>query len=458
MTSSASLAFQGCTPDLLDRYDRPVPRYTSYPPVPVWDRTFGPADYRSVLTRLDPSGEASRFSLYVHLPFCPVRCLYCGCNVQVTRKRERIDGYLDRLEREIDLVLADLGREQRVTQIHVGGGTPNFLTEAQLDRLMGVLDSRFRIGTDADTSIEADPRHATPEQLRQLRAIGFRRISFGVQDLDPGVQAAIGRLQPHPTVVAAVEGARAAGFDGVNVDLIYGLAGQTPEGFEATVGAVADLGPDRIACFGYAHVPTMLPHQRALERHHLPDSRERWALNRIAIERLTGAGYEWIGFDHFARPTDELARAAAERRLYRNFNGYTTLPADHLLGFGMSAISAVGGHLIQNHGGLEEWQRAVDGGALPVSRGHAVTADDRVRGGAIQRLMCELELPDDFGGASLAGCMARLREFAADGLVAAEPAAIRVTPRGRLFLRTICSVFDAYLPDPSAARPMARAV
>ncbi|HEU5169284.1 MAG TPA: oxygen-independent coproporphyrinogen III oxidase [Gemmatimonadales bacterium] len=442
------------TDSLLDRYDRPVPRYTSYPPVPAWSPSFGETDYRAALIDAAAGGT---LSLYVHLPFCPVRCLYCACNVELTRQGTRIDAYLDRLEREMDLVTAVLGRSREVSQLHLGGGTPNYLSDRQLERLAGMLMTRFRIAPDADTAIELDPRLASPAQIALLHRLGFRRASFGVQDLDPGVQEAIGRLQSETAVRNAVAAARDAGFSGINMDLIYGLPRQTPATFRATIDAVIELAPDRVACFGYAHVPAMQPHQRALERFPRPAGSERYALMRMAVERFEAAGYEWIGLDHFARPGDSLAAAAREGWLHRNFNGYTTLPAAHLIGFGASAIGDVGGRLVQNHGRVAQWQAALDREALPVQRGHRLTADDRLRREVIQRLMCDLQLPLDLG-AQLEPGMTRLLACRRDGLVEPQADRVRVTRLGRFFLRTLASLFDAYLPDGGTARPMSRAV
>ncbi|HET7598711.1 MAG TPA: oxygen-independent coproporphyrinogen III oxidase [Gemmatimonadales bacterium] len=457
MFTDPAEAFRGITPELLNRLGRPVPRYTSYPPVPAWGRDFGAAAYREALERA-AAEPGVPLSVYVHLPFCALRCLYCGCNVRITSRKDRIDAYLDRLEREMDLVTEVLGRGRRVSQIHLGGGTPNYLADAQLERLGGMLRERFRMDSWADASIEVDPRHASAGQFAVLRKLGFCRMSLGVQDLDPEVQQAIGRIQPLELVRRVAYEARAAGFGSVNLDLIYGLPRQTEAGFAATIESVLTLAPDRIACFGYAHVPTVQPHQRALERYGLPEAQRRFALNRVAIEMLVGGGYRWIGFDHFARPDDALAIAAASGRLHRNFNGYTVMPAKHLLAFGMSAISEVGGCLAQGDGNLSGWEAAIDAGRLPVVRGHRLTADDLARRAAILDLMCRLELPASVGEGALAGSFERLLAFAEDGLVEGGDARVRVTPRGRLFLRTLCSVFDAYLPDAPAERPMARAI
>lgn len=444
------------TPELIARYSRPAPRYTSYPPIPAWARGIGPADYRSAL---EAAGHepTEPVSLYLHLPFCPRRCLYCGCNVLITRERAKLERYLDRLRDELDLVTGAMGRGRRVAQLHLGGGTPNYFDETQLRRLRHMLDERFAVAADADLSIEADPRLATVEQLGLLRELGFARVSFGIQDLDPIVQQAIGRIQPDEQVRRTIEAARAAGFAGINVDLIYGLPEQDPERFRRTVEAVVELGPDRVACFGYAHVPAMQRHQRALERFRIPEAEERLALFRLAVEGFTGAGYEWIGLDHFARPDDALAAAWRDDRLQRNFNGYTTMPARDLIGVGMSAIGEVSGLLVQNVSDLAGWHQAVEGGSFATVRGHALSEEDRRRRAAILSLMCRLELPLALA-AGLEPSLERLLAYEEDGLVERRGATVAVTPLGRYFLRTLCTAFDAYLPSASETRPMSRAV
>ncbi len=304
-----------------------------------------------------------------------------------------------------------------------------------------MLEGRFDLTVAVDTSVEADPRLGAAEQLARLRALGFRRVSLGVQDLDPRVQQAIGRVQPLDMVRHTVEAARDVGFAGISVDLIYGLPEQTVESFGRTLDAVVELAPDRVACFGYAHMPAMYPHQRALDRYHLPDARERFALNRLAAKRLTMAGYIWIGLDHFALPHDTLSLAAAEGRLYRNFNAYTTMPAAHLLAFGMSAIGEVAGTMVQNDADLAGWHTRIGRGELATVRGHRLTEDDQRRRGAIRSLMCDLELPLAITE-GLGDGLDALLAFAEDGLVERREDRIVVTPIGRYFLRTLCTAFD----------------
>ena len=442
--------------ELLRKYSRPVPRYTSYPPIPAWSTGLGPEEYRAALQAAAGQQNES-LSLYCHLPFCPRRCLYCGCNVTITRRREALETYLDRLEEEFDLITGVLGRGRQVSQLHLGGGTPNYLDDAQLERLWRAIERRFAFAPGADTAIEMDPRLSGGEQLARLHGLGFRRVSFGVQDLDPHVQRAIGREQPTEQVRGCFDAAREAGFDGINVDLIYGLPEQTPDRFRRTIETIVELQPDRVACFGYAHVPTMRPHQRALGRYALPDASERFTLNQVAIELLTGAGYVWIGLDHFARPGDPLVQAAHDGRLHRNFNGYTTAPAAHLIGAGNSAIGEVAGWLLQNDNDLGGWHGAIAKGDLATVRGHRLTVDDLRRRAAIQGLMCDLQLPLSLAD-GLQPSLERLLEFEADGLVERRPETVAVTPLGRYFLRTLCAAFDAYLPATPDGRPISQAI
>ena len=440
---------------LLDRYDRAGPRYTSYPPIPSWSAAFGDSDYRAALA--DCGGSADPVAVYVHLPFCLARCFYCGCNATVTRDNAVQRRYLDRLEHEFALVGQALGRRPRVDQIHWGGGTPNFLPPDQIVRLAELLAHWFQVAPGAALSIEADPRVASADQFELLTRLGFTRLSLGVQDLDPAVQSAIGRGQSELEVREAYAAARAAGFGCINLDLVYGLPGQTRDGFARTLDAVVELQPERIACFGYAHVPWARPNQKRIDAALLPTRDGKLSLFALAVERLTDAGYVWVGLDHFARPDDELAVALAHRVLGRNFMGYTVHPAPHLLGFGMSAIGEVAGRHVQNHARLIGYQRDLDDARLPVVRGHRLTAEDRRRGDAITTLMCNLELPLD-RLAGLADDPATLfASFAADGLVRIEDDRLVVTPTGRFLLRNICMALDTYA-QPAGAPTYSRTI
>lgn len=437
-----------------ERYDVSGPRYTSYPPVPDWTGGVTADRWAAQLRSLAPdaaTGERTPLALYMHLPFCVSRCLYCGCNATVTTREEVVEQYLRRLRRELHMLRDAIGARPRISAMHWGGGTPNFLTDRQFDALVAQLDEVVQIDRDTECSIEADPRLVTRAQLRALARLGFQRISYGVQDLDPVVQEAIGRVQPESLVRDAVIMAREEGFSGLNVDLIYGLPHQTPDRFARTLEGVVALGPDRIACFGYAHVPWMRAHQRRIETMALPVSFERLALFRQAVARFVDAGYAWIGLDHFARPDDPLAEAAANGTLRRDFMGYTTRVGSSLLGVGVSSISEVHGWHVQNTAHLGEWQRAIDGGALPVHRGHICSPDDTQRSTAIAHLLCNAALPYALIPGDRAQLRARWHPFIDDGLVVAEADQFRVTTLGRFFLRNLAFTLDAYRDAPGDA-------
>ncbi len=437
--------------ELLARYDTPGPRYTSYPPVPDWTGGIDADRYRAALGALGDGDLA----LYTHLPFCAARCLYCGCLATVTTRAEVVDRYLRRLATELRLVRDAVGRAPLLRELHWGGGTPNFLTDGQLVHAFDLVASHFTLADDVECSVEADPRLVTTTQLRWLRGLGFSRISFGAQDLDPTVQQEIGRVQSLALVTDVVEQARAQGFASLNIDVIYGLPRQTLDSFGRTVDAVIALAPDRVACFGYAHVPWIRPHQRRMDESALPDRALRFALYQLAVERFTAAGYVWVGLDHFARPDDELAVAAAEGRLHRDFMGYTTRQSRHLIGVGVSAIGEVGDWYIQNEARLGDWQRTIDAGHLPVSRGHRLTAEDRARGRAIRDLLCNGRLDRSLLPADEGETLDAFRAFEADGLVLLGEQVITVTPTGRFFLRNLAMALDAYR-KPHTGQPAPR--
>jgi oxygen-independent coproporphyrinogen III oxidase len=443
------LSFRAAAPSLSEllstlraRYDVPLPRYTSYPAVPDWTGGVSAASWMEHLGTLDPVRDA--IALYVHLPFCASQCLYCGCNATVTRRDDVKERYLDRLAREIAMVRSAIGHRPRVVEMHWGGGTPNALSIAQLVRLHALLHDAFDLSAHSECSIEADPRLVTPAQLVALRQLGFSRISFGVQDLDPVVQKAIGRVQPDGMVTRVMDDARDAGFSGINVDLIYGLPAQTAEGFRRTVERVLALAPDRMACFGYAHVPWMRPHQRRIDDRTLPASDTRVALFHYAVTAMVASGYEWIGLDHFTLPSDPLAAAARAGAVHRNFMGYTTQQSDHVIGLGTSAISDVRGWFTQQAPTLGAWQRAIDAGTLPVVRGHRRTLDDVERASAIMQLMCDRRIAASTFHALSARSGADIEHFLADGLLRGDGDTYAVTSLGQFFLRNISAALDAY--------------
>lgn len=442
--------------ELLARYDVAGPRYTSYPTVPAWSNAF---DERAHALALKEAGASDTpIAVYAHFPYCAAKCFYCGCNALTTSRPETIDRYLDDLERELDLVVAELGRFHRTAQMHWGGGTPNLLDDRQLARAFQLFADRFRFTNDVELSVEADPRLVSPEQLRTLRSLGFSRISFGVQDLDRGVQEAIGRLQSPALVRDVCDSARAAGFSGLNIDLIYGLPRQTAETFTRTIEQALALGPDRVACFGYAHLPTQRAHQRVIDEAELPDGSMRASLFQLAVNAFTSAGYAWIGLDHFAKADDPLAVAQREGRLHRNFMGYTTMPAAHLVGVGMSAISDAGGCFAQNEAKLGSWRERIEAGRLATVRGHTLSADDRARQAAILHLMCNLELPYAAVPPGVDDLRQRFAPFEEDGLVEFGADRLSVTPMGRFFIRNMAMELDAYLPAQAGQGRFSRTV
>ena len=441
------------SPELIRKYDRPGPRYTSYPTAPEWSEAFKAEQYAQHLARAD--GEQGPLSIYVHLPFCREMCRFCGCNVVATHDRSRADAYLDLLEREVALIAARLPHRREATQLHWGGGTPTFLDSRQLTRCHEILARQFQFTGDAEQAIEIDPAITTREQIDTLARLGFNRISMGVQDFDARVQQVVGRIQGEKETAELVEAARRNGFKGVNLDLIYGLPYQTPETWRDTLQRILAIHPDRLAVFGFAYVPWAKPHQRLLPQEALPRTEQRVELFLQAVETFTGAGYRLIGLDHFALESDELARAQREGYLTRNFQGYTVRPASDTVAFGVSSISDIGGAYAQNSHRLKEWGDLVAAGVLPVERGASVTADDVLRRFVINRVMCLLrldlrEVAERFGPASRQAIEASLRggvdELAEDGLVTFDGDVLRVLPLGQLLVRNVAMLFDAYLP------------
>lgn len=397
----------------------------------------GPDEYAETLSRIAERGEPS-LALYLHLPFCPVRCHYCACNTNVTHDARKIDGYLDTLEREMDLVVERIGTGRRVHDLHVGGGTPNYLGDSQLARLMEMVDERFSLDEDAAPCIECSPRRASAGQLELLAGLGFRCISLGVQDLDANVQRAIGRVQSLNIVRDVCVTARGAGIENINVDLIHGLPEQTEAEFAETLEQIVSLEPDRIRCFGYVHAPSLRPHQFAIDSRSLPDASAKLGLFRRAVNDLTQSGYVWIGADCFAREDDRLSRAQAERRLHRNGIGYTDKPADHVLALGTFGLGEVDHLFVQNEPLIADWARAVNANRLPIAWGHRLSEQDLRRRRAYEHLLCNLELPAEMVEA-VDEDRESLRRCIDDGLLEHQGDSIRVTPRGRFFLRDLCA-------------------
>jgi oxygen-independent coproporphyrinogen-3 oxidase len=411
--------------------------------VPFWRGHFGSSEYETALRAVAARPDES-LALYVHVPFCPGRCLYCGCNTTITHDSARIDGYLDALEREMAMVADLVDGDRDVLQLHLAGGTPNYLNDAQLTRLTEMLERRFRILADTDQSIECDPRRTSAGQLELLHALGYRRITFGVQDLEPEVQRAIARVQSIDLVRDVYWLAREIGFESIAFDLIYGLPKQTEASFQKTLDAVIEMAPDRVTCFGYSRVTDAGPHQHAIDVHQLPSALDRQVLFHRAVRSFTNSGYAWIGLDAFALDNDELAVAQDEGRLHRNCIGYTARPTAHMLGFGTGAVGEVDGNCIQNEPMLDDWLARVQAGELPIAHGHRLAEIDRRRRDAIGHMICNLELPEDLAVGCLDDEYFRLAKYADDGLVEIAGDRLLITPTGRYFLRTLCSEHDAY--------------
>ncbi|WP_373047749.1 oxygen-independent coproporphyrinogen III oxidase [Vulgatibacter sp.] len=443
---------------LIAKYDRPGPRYTSYPTVPAWTEAFRGENLASKLDEAGAAGDHLPLSLYAHLPFCKEMCTYCGCNVVISMNGQKHAEYVEVVRQEIDLVADRLGGRNQLLQIHYGGGTPTALDEALLVRLWDKITERFSVQRDAEIAIEVDPVVTSREQLALLRGMGFNRISMGVQDFTPEVQRAVNRLQSVGETEALVDYARKLGYRGINFDLIYGLPHQRLETFAKTIDEVIRIGPDRVAIFSYAHVPQQRPHQKKIDVSWLPQGEEKYALFAHARDRLHASGYVSIGMDHFARVDDELAVAQRERRLSRNFQGYTVKPAADIVAVGATAIADVQGAYAQNVRPLGQYYDAIRNGRFATERGAWLSPDDLLRRDAINSIMCNFHLDLSALGAKhgvdaaalLAPSMAKLDEMEKDGLVERTATTLDVTPAGRTFVRNVAMEFDAYLGKPPA--------
>ena len=442
------------SPGVLRRFDVPGPRYTSYPTADRFVEAFTVDDYAQALQQRRTAGAHGRpLSLYVHIPFCESLCYYCACNKIVTRHKSRAVRYLDYLEREVALQVEQLGRGAAVSQLHLGGGTPTFLDDEGLGRLLGVLGREFTLMPEREQSIEIDPRTVDGARLARLAALGFNRLSFGVQDFDAEVQKAIHRIQPAAEVFSLMADARALGFRSINIDLIYGLPRQNRLSFDRTLAQVCELRPDRIALYAYAHLPDRFKPQRRIATDDLPDAKSKLDMLSRSIAALTAAGYVYIGMDHFALPDDPLAIAKRQGRLHRNFQGYSTQPDCDLVALGVSAIGRVGATYSQNAKTLEEYCDHLDQGRIPVVRGLALTRDDVLRRAVIMAIMCQGQV--DFESIGLAHLvdfrqyfaaeLAALESLEAQGLVRVGERAIEVTAAGWFFVRAVAMVFDRYL-------------
>src|SRR5215471_6057285 len=438
---------------LIRKYGGNGPRYTSYPTADRFVEAFNAEAYGHWLENRNVGGVVRPLALYVHLPFCDTICYYCACNKIITRDHGRSAKYLKHLGREIAMVAARLRGDRAVSQMHWGGGSPTFLSESELAELIGMIRAEFRLDPLGEYAIEVDPRKVGAEKIALLARLGFNRLSLGVQDVDPEVQKAVHRIQSVDETRQVVAAARRNGFKSVNMDLIYGLPKQTPQSLSRTLEAVVALDPDRIALYSYAHLPTVFKPQRRIADADLPAPEAKLEILVRSIERLRGAGYVYIGMDHFAKPGDELAVAQRQGRLTRNFQGYSSTGDSDIIGLGVSAIGKLGPVYAQNVKTLDEYYGLLERGELPVMRGIELSPDDLARRAVIQALACHFEVSKE--SISIAHLIkfdsyfaAELRELAEmekESLVALDEEWITVTPRGRLLVRAVCSVFDRYL-------------
>lgn len=451
--TSSNNAMLSVTPEMLRKFDVSGPRYTSYPTADRFVEAFTESDYKQALEQRRVGGMALPLSIYVHIPFCESLCFYCACNKIITKHHERGTEYLRYLNHEIELHVAHLGAGQTITQLHLGGGSPTFFSDDELSELMSMLRRSFTLAPGGEYSIEVDPRTVDDKRLEHLASLGFNRLSFGVQDFDAEVQKAVHRIQPAEQVFALVETARRLKFESVNVDLIYGLPKQTPESFARTLAQVAELKPDRIALYAYAHLPERFKPQRRIAVTELPAAPAKIAMLSDAIATFLNAGYVYVGMDHFALPTDALAVAKRQGRLHRNFQGYSTQPDCDLIGLGVSAIGRVGATYSQNAKTLHEYYDYLNQGRFPVVRGLALSRDDLVRRAVIMALMCQGELQYESIELAymidfkqyFASELEALQELVSTGMVALEESGILVTDTGWFFVRAIAMLFDRYL-------------
>jgi oxygen-independent coproporphyrinogen-3 oxidase len=448
--------------DILKKFNQPGPRYTSYPTAPVFSDQFTPDDFEREIVETNRHSDATDLSLYFHFPYCDTLCYFCGCNMMVTQKREHIEEYNRYLKKEIDMIEPLMSKKRKVEQMHWGGGTPTYLTPDEIRDIGNYIKKRFDFSDDIEASVEIDPRGLTKDHLQALRDVGFNRTSFGVQDFNPKVQEAVNRVQSEELTTQTIEWARELGFQSVNLDLIYGLPHQTLETFTETVERVAALSPDRIAVFNYAHVPWLKKHQVMIKAEDLPSADERLQILKMTIEKLMDAGYEYIGMDHFAKPTDELAVAQKNGTLYRNFQGYSTKAGCDVYAFGLSAISQFQNIYAQNIKHLRDYYKRLDSNRPATSVGYRMTADDHIRKETIMQLMCNLEIDKrDIGarfgidfGEYFAEDLKKLNVFVADGLLSVDSEKIKVRGSGILVIRNIAMCFDAYLERMMREKPV----
>jgi oxygen-independent coproporphyrinogen III oxidase len=448
--------------ELLKRFNRPGPRYTSYPTAPMFTNSFTSDDYAAEIDSTNSDENARDISLYAHFPFCEKLCYFCGCNMKVSSDRGLIATYNEYLKREIAMIAKSISPNRKLSQMHFGGGTPSYLTPSEIKDVGSFIKNNFDFADDIEASVEIDPRGLTAEHIEAFRLAGFNRISMGVQDFELSVQEAINRVQSEEISRQAVTWAREADFESVNLDLIYGLPHQTIETFETTVDKVIDISPDRLAVFNYAHVPWLKKHQNLINADDLPAADARLLILQMTIDKLTAAGYQYIGMDHFAKSTDELAIAQNNKTLYRNFQGYSTKAGCDVYAFGMSAISQFENIYAQNVKTVPEYFERIDAGIAATNVGYRMTKDDHIRKETIMQIMCHLNIDKSlieqrFGisfDKYFAGDLPKLSEFVAEGLLEISDRNIRVAGQGKLIVRNVAMCFDAYLPQMTTEKPV----
>lgn len=445
--------------ELVRKFDKLGPRYTSYPTADRFHTAFTEQTYRNYLDLRAAKTDNPPLSIYIHLPFCESLCYFCACNKIITKDHERVGEYLRYLDKEMALVASRIGKDRKTVQLHLGGGTPTFFSADELRQLMAMVRSHFDFAPDAELGVEIDPRTVQTDTLTMLAELGFNRNSFGVQDFDPAVQQAVNRIQPLSMVEKAVVESRKANFQSINADLIYGLPKQTMESFSRTLDDLIRVSPDRIALYNYAHLPQRFKAQRLIVESDLPSAEARLQIFLMSMRRLLDAGYVYIGLDHFSKPDDELNKARLDKTLHRNFQGYTTRSECDLIGLGVSAISKVGDSYSQAVRTVSAYYQHLDAGRLPIEKGFELSQDDVLRRDIIMTLMCsatvEMEsINRDYGidfNSYFAAELVRLKPYEEAGLITIEPSAIRVTPKGRLFVRASGMVFDKYLGQPTTS-------
>jgi oxygen-independent coproporphyrinogen-3 oxidase len=447
--------------DLLKKYDQPGPRYTSYPTAPYFHEGLGVDEYLEHVHEDDAKITKKDLSLYFHLPFCDTLCYFCGCNMMVTRSTEKIDQYIDYLEKEMQILKSNISSDRKVIQLHWGGGTPTHLSPDQIRRLGSLIHKYFEFRENAEVGVEIDPRELTFDHMKALSEMGFNRCSMGVQDFDQRVQETVNRIQPEDITRSAVEWSRELGFKSLNLDLMYGLPFQKADSYSVTIDKILELNPDRLAVFNYAHLPNLIKHQRLIKDEWLPSGDQKLELLKLSIEKLTDAGYVYIGMDHFAKPDDELTVAMNNGTLYRNFQGYSTHAGINLFAFGITSIGMLSDLYIQNHKTLKDYYHALDHNILPTMRGITLNEDDQLRREVITELMCNFVLKkqdieqkyginfDDYFARSLD----RLSDLEKDDLIRLEQDRLTVTSAGRLLIRNIAMQFDAYLMKKEGDKP-----